>query len=190
MDNSLDFVQLVQQVVLDPRFSSALPLFLISLLNELVGVLPFALVLAGQLFFIEDSIDIAMLAKLLAFVAAPIGFGGAIGVLPLYGLAYFGGKPLIEKYHKYLHFQWEDVENVSRRFQGRWYDEVIFLLLRTVPVLPSFPVTIAAGILRMRFMPYFVLTTVGFILRMMITLLLIGVGVESLAQIMELIYTE
>jgi membrane protein DedA with SNARE-associated domain len=190
MENSLDFVRLVQEVVLDPKFSSALPLFFLSLLNELIGVLPFSLVLAGQLFFIEDSIDIAMLAKLLAFVAAPIGVGGAIGVLPLYGLAYFGGKPLIEKYHKFLHFKWEDVEKVSRKFQGRWYDEIIFLFLRIIPVLPSFPATIAAGVLRMRFMPYFVLTAVGFILRMMITLLLIGVGVESLAEIMELIYTE
>lgn len=190
MENTPDFVRLVQEVVLDPKFSSALPLFFISFINELIGILPFSLVLAGQLFFVENSINLAMLAKLLAFVAAPIGIGGAIGVLPLYALSYFGGKPLIEKYHKYLHFNWSDVEKVSQKFQGRWYDEVIFLMLRTVPVLPSFPVTIAAGILRMRFMPYFVLTSVGFILRMMITLLLIGVGVESLAQIMELIYTE
>lgn len=190
MENSLDFVKLVQEVVLDPKLSSALPLFFISFINELIGVLPFALVLAGQLFFIENSLNIAMLAKLLVFVAVPVGLGGAIGVLPLYGVAYLGGKPLIEKYHKYLRFNWNDVEKVSQKFQGRWYDEVIFLMLRTIPVLPSFPLTIAAGILRMRFMPYFVLTTVGFILRMMVTLLLIGVGIESLAQIMELIYTE
>ncbi len=190
MGHSFDFVKLVQDVVLDPQLSSAMPLAVISFLNELVAVFPYVVVLAGQLFFLQDSLTIAMLAKLLVFVAVPVGLGGTLGVMPLYFLSYYGGKPLIEKYHKYLRFSWHDVEKANSYFRGRWYDEVIFLVLRTVPVLPSFPLTIAAGVLRMRFMPYFVLTLVGLIVRMMLTLLIVGVGVESLSQIVTLIYTE
>lgn len=190
MEQSLDFIQVLQQVVLDPNIGSALPLFFISFLNELIAVFPYVLLLAGQLFFLEDSLTLPMIAKLLVFVAVPVGIGGSLGVLPIYVLSYFGGKPLIEKFHKYLHFSWQDVEKVSQHFKGRWYDEVIFLFLRTIPVLPAFPVSIAAGIFRIRFWPYFILTTVGFIIRMMLTLLLVGVGVESLSQIMFLIYTE
>lgn len=190
MGSYFDFAKLVQDVVLDPQIASALPLALISFLNELLALFPYVVLLAGQLFFLHDSLDAGMLAKLLVFVAVPVGVGGALGVLPMYYLAYYGGKPVISRYHKFLRFKWEDVERVSNYFGGRWYDEVIFLLLRTVPVLPSFPVTIAAGVLRMRFMPYFVLTVVGFIIRMMLTLLIVGVGVESLSQIVSLLYTD
>jgi membrane protein DedA with SNARE-associated domain len=185
-----DFVETVQNVILNPEINSAIPLFFISLANELVAVIPYVVLLAGQLFFLHDSLTVAMLAKLLVFVAVPVGLGGTLGVFPLYYLTYYGGKPLINRYHKYLRFKWEDVEKVRGYFQGRWYDEIIFLVLRTVPVLPSFPVTIAAGLLRMKFMPFLVLTVVGFIIRMMVTLLIVGVGVDSLSQIVSLIYTE
>ncbi len=189
MEFSFDFVKLVQDVVLDPQVASALPLATISFINELVAVFPYVVLLAGQLFFLHDSLTVAMLAKLLVFVAVPVGVGGALGVIPLYYLSYYGGKPAVDKFHRYLKFKWEDVERVGTYFQGRWYDEVIFLVLRAVPVLPSFPLTIAAGVLRMRFVPYIVLTVVGFIIRMMLTLLIVGVGVESLSQIVSLLYT-
>ena len=190
MGDYFDFVKLVQDVVLDPQMASALPLALISFVNELLAVFPYVVVLAGQLFFLQDSLTVAMLAKLLVFVAVPVGLGGTLGVIPLYFLSYYGGKPIINKYHKYLRFKWEDVEKVNGYFRGRWYDEVVFLILRTIPVFPSFPVTIAAGVLRMRFMPYLVLTMVGLIVRMMLTLLIVGVGVESLSQIVSLLYTD
>lgn len=190
MEFSFDFVSLVQGVVLDPKAASAIPLALISFINELIAVFPYVVVLAGQLFFLQDSLSIAMLAKLLVFVAVPVGVGGALGVLPLYYLAYYGGKPAIDKFHRHLKFKWEDVERANGYFQGRWYDEVIFLVLRAVPVLPAFPLTILAGVLRMRIMPYLVLTMVGFIIRMMLTLLIVGVGVESLSQVVSLLYTD
>lgn len=185
-----DFVQTVQNVVLEPTLGAALPLILISFFNELVAFFPYVVLLAGQLFFLHDSLTIAMLAKLLVFVAVPVGIGGTLGVLPLYWVTYYGGKPTINKFQKLLRFKWEDVEKVNHYFRGRWYDEVIFLILRMVPVLPAFPLTIAAGIFRMRLVPYLVLTTVGLIVRMMITLLIVGVGVESLSQVVELLYTD
>lgn len=181
-DQSLSFIKVVQDVVLDPNLSNATALFFASFLNELIALFPFAVVLAGQLLFIEHSFSIAMIAKLLVYVALPVGLGSSLGVLPIYILTYFGGKPAINKLQKYLRFSWHDVEKVQKRFKGEWYDEILFLALRVIPVLPSFPVSIAAGILRMKFMPYLVLTTVGFIIRMMLTLLVIGMGMQSLSQ--------
>lgn len=190
MEYTLSFVHLVQSVVLDPSFAGAVPLTIFSFVNELMAVFPYAVLLAGQLFFLKGSLTIAMLAKLLVFVAVPVGVGGSLGVLPLYTLAYFGGKPAINKFKRYLRFSWDDVEKVNVYFQGRWTDEIIFFLLRTIPVFPSFPLSIAAGIFRMRFMPFFVLTTVAFIIRIMLTLLIVGVGVESLSQVFILIYNQ
>ena len=183
LDHSLNFVKAVQDVILEPGVSSFWPLFIASFLNDLIGVFPFALVLAGQLLFLDEPITIALAAKLLVFVAVPVGLGSALGSIPLYALTYFGGKPVIEKYHKYLRFSWQDVEKVHQKFKGVWYDDVIFLLLRCLPVLPSLPLDVAAGILRMRFWPFFVLTAVGSIIRMMITLAAFAIGLSGLSQL-------
>lgn len=182
MNYSLDILKVIQEVIIDPNFGSAIPLFFISFLNELIALFPYAVVLAGQLLFLDDSLSVSLLARLLVFVAVPVGLGSALGVVPVYVLTYFGGKPVINKFQRYLRFSWGDVEKVQKRFKGEWYDEVLFLLLRTIPILPSLPISIAAGVLRMRFMPYIVLTTVGFIIRMMLTLLVIGMGM-SLSQL-------
>jgi len=190
MEYTLNFVHLVQSVVLDPGVGGVLPLLLFSFVNELIAVLPYAVLLAGQLFFLQDSLTIAMLTKLLVFVAVPVGVGGSLGILPIYLLSYFGGKPMINKFKRYLHFSWEDVEKVNIYFQGKWSDEIIFFLLRTIPVFPSFPLSIAAGIFRMRFLPFFVLSTVAFIIRIMLTLLIVGVGVEGISEVAVLIYNQ
>lgn len=181
--HSVNFVQAVQNVVLDPSLNSAWPLFLLSFFNDLIGVFPFALVLAGQLLFLEGTFNVALAAKLLVFVALPVGLGSALASIPAYALTYLGGKPVIEKYHKFFHFSWKDVEKVNSYFKGSWYDEAIFLALRCAPILPSLPLNIAAGILRMRFWPFFFLTAVGAVVRMMITLILVGMGVLGLSQI-------
>ena len=183
MDLSINFVHAAQGVVLDPGLGSVWPLLILSFLNDLVGIFPFALVLAGQLLFLQGPFSVALMAKLLVFVAVPVGIGSAIGSIPLYTLAYFGGKPAIEKNHRFLRFSWSDVERINQRFKGTWYDEIIFLLLRCVPILPSIPLDLASGILRMRFAPFFVLTVAGSIIRMMLTMMVVGLSMQGLSQI-------
>jgi len=174
MEESLNIIYSVQNLILDPGKASILPLFISSLLNDILGLLPFSLVLAGQLANLSGEFNVPLLAKLLVFVSVPVGIGSAIGCLPVYAASYFGGKPLISQSQKLLRFSWADVEKVSRNFKGLWYDEVIFLLLRAIPILPSMPLNIAAGIIRMRPWPFWFLTAVGSIIRMMLTLLVVG----------------
>jgi membrane protein DedA with SNARE-associated domain len=180
-------VEVIRDSVTDPMLASAFPLFLFAFFNDIIGIFPFALYLAGQLVFYPGTFDTAMLAKLLVFVAVPVGIGSAAGSIPLYLVAYYGGKPLIVKYEKgffkkFLRFSWHDVEKVNTYFKGVWYDEVIFLALRCVPVLPSFPLDVAAGTLRMPFMPFFVLTAVGSIIRMALTLGAFAASLHGLSQ--------
>ncbi len=177
------FVQAVQGLVTDPGPGSVLPLFASSFLNDLLGVFPFAIALAGQLLFLDEPFTVALAAKLLVFVAVPVGLGSALGSIPLYYLAWFGGRPAVNKFKKILRFKWDDIEKVSRYLQGTWYDEVIFLLLRCTPILPSIPMDLAGGLFRMSFLPFFVLTAVGSIIRMMITLLIVGLSMHGLSQL-------
>lgn len=183
MNDALHFAGLVANTVVAPSAASLVPLFIFSFLNDLVGLFPFALVLAGQMAFYHGDITLALWMKLFVFVAVPVGLGSAMGSIPLYYLAYYGGRPVIRRWHRFLRFSWEDVEKASSYFKGTWYDELIFLVLRCAPVLPSIPLDIAAGVLRMRFMPFFVLTAAGSIIRMMLTLLAVGMSLHGLSRL-------
>jgi len=188
MDLPTDFIQVVQDVVLHPDWSGAIIIFLLSFANELIAVLPYSVILSGQLLFLDSSLSLALVAKLFVFVAIPVGVGSVIGTLPVYAVAYFGGKPAIEKFHKYLHFSWQDVERVNLYFKGKWYDKFIFLVLRSVPFFPSLPFNVVAGIIRMRFFSYFVLSIIGFTIRMVLTLIIIGLGMGALSKFLIFIY--
>lgn len=176
-----DFVTLVQDMVLRPDFASAGVLFWFSLVNELSAILPYVVLVSGQLLFLEAASFPVIVLKFFFFIAVPAGVGGAIGSLLIYSLAYLGGKPLIEKHKRFLRFSWDDVENINKRFKGAWYDELIFLALRSVPILPSLPINIVAGTMRMPVFNYFVYTLVGFTIRMMIMFLFMWFGAEALS---------
>ncbi len=188
MQHTFELTKIVQDVVLDPQISFVTPLIVISFLNEFLMVFPYALVIAGQLLFLKGVFTLALGLKLLVFVALPVALGGALGSVPFYAVAYFGGKPLIRKYEKFLRFSWEDVEKAGAKFQGKWYDEITFLILRSIPVIPAFPVSLAVGIMRMRFWPYFFLTFVGLAIRMMLTFFIVEIGLHSLSQFEFLLY--
>lgn len=181
MDLSPDFVQVIQNMVAHPDWTGAVVLFWFSLLNELSGVIPYVVLVSGQLFFIEPNSFHLIVYKLFLFTAIPAGVGGALGTFLIYGLAYFGGRPAINRLEKYLRFSWDTVERVNNHFLGSWYDELLFLALRCIPILPSLPITIAAGVLQIPPATYIMLTIIGFIIRMMIMLLFVGYSLETLA---------
>ncbi|MEX0919380.1 MAG: VTT domain-containing protein [Parcubacteria group bacterium] len=176
-----DFITLVQDMVLKPDLASAGVLFWFSLVNELTAILPYVVLVSGQLIFLEVTSFPIILAKFFLYIAVPAGIGGAVGSMLIYSLAYFGGKPTIEKYKKYLRFSWDDVEKITQRFKGAWYDELIFLAIRSVPILPSLPINIVAGTMRMRPLAYFIYTAIGFTIRMMILFLFMWFGAEALS---------
>ena len=188
MQEAVSLLHFINDIVLQPDLASAAIIVIFSFVNELFAVIPYALILSGQLLFLNDTLSWMLLGKLMVFVALPVGLGSTIGTLVLYGLGYFGGKPVVGKMQKYLRFSWEDVEKVNSVFKGVWYDELVFILIRSIPVMPSFPLTIAAGFIRMRFWSYFLLTVLGLTIRMMITLVIVGVGIGSLSELVILLY--
>jgi membrane protein YqaA with SNARE-associated domain len=188
MEEVLEIFQLVNNIVLRPDFASAKIIFFIGFVNEVLALIPYTVILASQLIFLTDSVSVSLLAKLLVFVSVPAALGSTVGSLAQYGLAYAGGKPVVKRYDQYLRFSWEDVERLSSRFKGVWYDEILFLILRSIPFIPSFPLTLVAGFFRMRFWPYMVLTFVGLTIRMMLTLLIVGIGVGGLSGLMFMLY--
>ncbi|MDB5194396.1 MAG: yngC1 [Parcubacteria group bacterium] len=172
--------EFLSRLVLEPGIFGAIGLFLVSIVDELVAFVPSSLILAAELLFLKDPLTLAAISRLTIFVGLPIALGTAIGSLPLYGIAYAGGKPAIEKIQTKWKFSWADVEKFERRFDGgTWKDELLFFFFRATPLMPTLPVTVVAGTLRMKPVVYTLLTILGIMVRVVITLIILRLGGEA-----------
>ena len=88
-------------------------------------------------------------------VALAGAFGCVAGSIPAYYLGMYGGRPLIEKYGKYILMSRRDLDMADRWFQR--YGEVIVLAARLLPVIRTF-IAFPAGVARMN-MPRFIIYT-------------------------------
>lgn len=76
------------------------------------------------------------------------GIGCVLGSIPSYYLGYFGGRPLIEKYGKYILISHHDLDLADRWFKNR--GEITVFVGRLLPVVRTF-ISFPAGVSRMHF---------------------------------------
>lgn len=134
------------------------------------------------------------------FVMAAVGsaaFAQSKGFLYLIGLALWGslGKTLgawviyviadkledvvIGKFGRFLGVSHQEVEGLGKHFQGGWKDDVILFVLRALPIVPSSPVSVVCGIIKVNMRTYLVSTFLGNILRNLIYIYLGYAGVSA-----------
>jgi membrane protein DedA with SNARE-associated domain len=98
--------------------------------------------ISPELGFLDALMPILLLIVLPGSVASTLG--AYIG----YGIGYLGGKPIVERWQRFLGFTWNDVEAMERRFQGGQVNTSIFFL-RALPIFPLSVISAAAGLLRL-----------------------------------------
>jgi membrane protein DedA with SNARE-associated domain len=54
----------------------------------------------------------------------------------VYLIAYYGGRPFIEKFGKYIGISWSLIEKVKSDFQKSIKDEVFILIAASIPIVP------------------------------------------------------
>jgi membrane protein DedA with SNARE-associated domain len=84
--------------------------------------------------------------------------GCTIGSVLSYALGYYGGRPLVEKYGKYIMVNTQDLERADKWFK-RWGDWTAFLS-RLLPIVRTF-ISFPAGVTRVRFWSFSLLTFTG-----------------------------
>jgi membrane protein DedA with SNARE-associated domain len=84
--------------------------------------------------------------------------GNTVGSLLGWGIGAYAGRPLLEERGRWLHLDHAKLERADRWFE-RWGDWAVFLG-RVTPVVRSF-ISIPAGVVRMRIVPFTVLTFLG-----------------------------
>jgi membrane protein DedA with SNARE-associated domain len=85
-------------------------------------------------------------------------FGCLVGSVVAYWVGYWGGRPVLERWGKYILITRHDLDNADRFFK-RWGDAAIFLS-RLIPVVRTF-ISLPAGIARMNFLKFSIYTFLG-----------------------------
>lgn len=111
--------------------------------------------LAGWL-LVQDQGGTALQALWLGGLWGAVGC--TIGSLLSYALGAWGGRPLLNRYGKYLMISPRDLE-MSDRWFNRWGDWASFIS-RLLPIVRTF-ISFPAGISRTRLVPFTILTFVG-----------------------------
>lgn len=91
----------------------------------------------------------------------------------------------VPRFGKYIGVTHKDLENFSGRFGGTWKDDVTLLLLRSIPVMPSTPVSLICGIVKLSLRTFFVSTFFGFYIRNLFFMWIGYTGLTAMESLMS-----
>jgi membrane protein DedA with SNARE-associated domain len=127
-----------------------LSVFIGVIIESVIVPIPSPLIIMGAGFLLISA-DLKFLEALVPIVlqiVLPGSIASTLGAYIGYGIGYLGGKPLVERWEKFLGFTWSDVEAMERRFRAGQVNTSIFLL-RALPIFPLSVISAAAGLIRL-----------------------------------------
>jgi len=131
---------------------------------------PLILMAAGFLLITAEKFSQAFLHSFGISLVA--GIAQTIGSYIVYGVAFFGGKPLIDRYEKLHGVSWKEIETFRSKFERGRREELTLFLLRAIPVMPLSVISGVCGIIKMDFKKFTLATFLGTIPRNMFLSLL------------------
>jgi membrane protein DedA with SNARE-associated domain len=111
--------------------------------------------------------------------------GAVAGALVAYSIGYFGGRPIIERWGRYLRITPEDLDRTDEFFARHGTKAAFFG--RLIPVIRSL-VSFAAGVARMPLGPFVVFTALGslpFTFVLVFAGLQLGANWESIGEVLK-----
>lgn len=164
-----DFTKIIFEAIKTHGITS---IIIAGLIEQVVVPIPSPLVpmAAGFLFVPKEFLGVLPLLKEILFKAAiPFSIGSTIGSTMVYLIAWFGGKWLIEKFHKWFDFEWHDIERIKEKyFHGKFTDELLIFVFRAIPVVPSSLISAVCGAIRIRPFDFYFFTWLGLLVRGML----------------------
>jgi membrane protein DedA with SNARE-associated domain len=120
------------------------------IIESVIVPIPSPLIIMGAGFvLISPELKFAeALLPILLQIVLPGSIASTVGAYIGYGIGYFGGKPVIDRWKNFLGFSWSDLEAMERRFKASGIKASIFFL-RALPIFPLSVISAAAGLLRL-----------------------------------------
>ncbi len=179
MHNSIVFLELwlrhLSEVV-------SLPWFVLigSFVEEVISPIPSLLVMgtAGTIAFAQG-----MGISYLLFLSLSGNIGKTAGAYIYYVIGDKLEDMVVPRYGKYFGVTHREIERIGKKFTGGWQDALILFLLRVLPFLPTTPVSISCGILKMRLSEYITITFVANFIKDFVYLLVGYAGLSMLHRL-------
>lgn len=159
-----------------------LPLFvtLAAFVEEVIAPIPspFVMTISGSL--------IAAQGQGLVFLVAMAVLGSLSKTMGSYIIYFIADKledVVINKFGKFLGVTHNDTEGIGKMFGKGMRDDVTIFLMRAIPIMPTAPVSVVAGILKFDLKTYLLASFMGLIVRNIFYLYLGYVGIGALESI-------
>ncbi len=108
----------------------------------------------------------AVFLPIITTIVLPGAIASTLGSYFAYGIAYWGGKPMIDRWCKLIGFDWGDVLRMENYLKGR-VNWMIFLL-RALPIVPLSLISAGAGVLHLPLKDFTIWTFVGSVPRCLV----------------------
>ena len=157
--------------------------FIGSVIDEVIAIVPspFVPITAGTLAFEQNQ------ALSFLFVIALTGtLGKTLATLLTYWVADKLEDFLTHsKIGKILGVDKEEIEKYGRYLDGTGKDEIIMIVLRALPFVPTLPVSVIAGLIKLDIWTYIFSTFIGTYIRFMFYLVLAYEGVKKYSGLLD-----
>lgn len=138
-----------------------------SFVEEVIAPIPspFVMTSAGSIAEAQGK------TLLFLFILAVIGsIGKTLGAWLLYFVADKFEDIVITKYGRFFGVSHRELESIGKHFKGHWKDTFVLMGLRALPIIPSAPISIVCGAIKVNLPSYLLATFVGTIIRNIIFL--------------------
>ena len=158
-----DITQWVMELM---RTYGQLSVFIGVMIEQIIVPIPSPLIImgAGAILISPDLAISKAFLQILWIIVLPGTIASTLGSYIGYLISYYGGKALVVRFQRFLGADWNQIENLEKRFRGKKEALSIFLT-RAIPVFPISLVSIFAGLLRIPIKPFTFYTFLGSIFR-------------------------
>ncbi len=152
-----------------------------AMIEEILAPIPSPLVmtLAGSIAQAQHALWVYLLW--LALIGA---VGKTLGSWLVYFVSDKAEDLVVNKFGKFLGVSHKEIENIGKHFYGDFRDDLIIMLARALPIMPTAPVSIACGVVKVNLRSYLLGTFLGTYLRNVMYLWLGFAGLASFESIM------
>jgi membrane protein DedA with SNARE-associated domain len=130
--------QILQSILSLIRVNGLLAMFGGGFIEQIIVPIPSPIITmaGGAILVTHNSFSLSTLLEIFTKVSLPYSVGATLGTSLVFFVAYFGGKPIIDRFGKYIGVSWKLIEKIRSDFKKTINDEIFVFISCIIPVVP------------------------------------------------------
>lgn len=154
--------------------------FIGSFVEEVIAPIPSPLVMttAGSLTHSQNHTLLYLL-----WLALAASFGKTIASWLYYVVADKTEDLVLTRFGKFIGISHKEIESIGKHFNGTWRDDVVLLVVRALPIMPTSLVSVVCGFIKLNMRTYLQSTFIGYFIRSFIFLYIGYTGMATYGNV-------